>query len=467
MSARAPRLSRRAVLAAALAGAPAAAQGAPRRRPNIVFILADDLGAFDLSCYGRPDYRTPNIDSLARDGLRFDSAYANSNTCTPTRVAIMSGRYPNRMEIGVVGPAPAADVGFPPETPNLASTLRAAGYATGLIGKWNLGALPRFSPNASGYDEFFGFTSGAIDYWTHDVGLRDGTRQPDLYENGRSAETPGYATDLFTDRAVDFIRRHRATPFLLSLHYNAPHWPWQTRSDAGPSRLNDVHFDGGSPAIYAEMVRVLDESVGRILQALDRHDLARDTLVIFTSDNGGERFSHMWPLRGAKGDLYEGGIRVPLLTRWPGQVARGRRSGQVALSMDWLPTFAEAAGVACDPGAAPDGVSLLPHLLGAPAAERTVFWWVGEDQAALRYPWKLVRIGGREHLYNLEQDPTEHANLKLAQPERLAELRQALAAWSEGMRPGPPAAAAARRAQIEALEALQSPWSGPATPPRP
>ena len=288
--------SRRDVIAGAVsiaALAPAArglAQGArPRRRPNIVFILADDLGAFDLSCYGREDYRTQHIDRLAQSGMKFTRGYANSSSCAPTRVGLISGRYQNRLLAGSGegGGYTRGKIGYSPDLPSLPRLFKAAGYRTGLVGKWGIGELPDYGPRKSGYDEFFGLMGGGIDYWSHDFldPVAPGPRKPDLFENETPVAVEGYATDLFSDRACDFIRRNAAQPFLLSLHYNAPHWPWQTRNDRGTPRLTDMHYEGGSPRIYRDMVMAMDQGIGRVLDTLRQLHLERDTLVVFTSDN--------------------------------------------------------------------------------------------------------------------------------------------------------------------------------------
>lgn len=454
----APNLTRRDALAggsalvAAAAISPALAK--PGRKPNVIFIMADDLGAFDLSCYGRPDYKTPHIDSLANDGMKFSLAYANSSTCAPTRVALISGRYQNRVPIGLTVGGGVGDRGYDGSLPSLPRYLKQAGYGTALVGKWDLGHLPNFSPVKSGYDEFFGVMGGTADYWTHDFGLPNGKREHDLYENETPVDSEGYLTDLFSDRAVDIISRYRDRPFFLSLHYNAPHFPWQTRSDRAENRRNDIHYDGGSPAIYAEMVRSMDEGVGRVLAALDEFALARDTIVIFTSDNGGERFSHMWPLRGEKGSLWEGGVRIPQLVRWPGRIAAGTTTDQVTLSMDWLPTLCRIAGTETDPSYAPDGMDIMPQMFGSAPIPREVFWRVAADQSALSYPWKYLQQSEHEYLYNLAEDASEQANLKLRHPEQVARLKAALSAWSDTMLPASPAI---DWGLIDYLEALEAP----------
>lgn len=449
-------ISRRATLAGlgTAAATPATAQA---RRPNIVFIMADDLGVHDLSCFGRPDYETPNIDTLARDGVKLTASYANSCTCSPTRTALLSGRYQYRLEVGNYDPLIRADIGFPPGHPTLASILRRAGYRTALVGKWHLGAPPLFGPLRSGYDEFFGITGGAADYYTHDLGgLAGPARTPDLYENESPIAREGYATDLFTERALAFVQANRARPFFLSLHYTAPHWPWQSRTDAGAPRASDFHFDGGTPAIYADMVRALDDGVGAVLAELDRQGLRENTIVVFTSDNGGERYSYHWPLRGGKGSLHEGGIRVPTLVRWPERLAPGGECAGVNITMDWLPTLVGAAGARPDRRYPSDGVDIMPLLMGAPGAPRTLFWRTADQGAAHSGTWKYLRRGALEYLYELSADPGERANLRLREGDMFATLKHAFEAWEAAMLPIPEDARI-DPAVLEHLEALQPP----------
>lgn len=460
------RTTRREIIAGAMSvtalGAASVASGQakrPRGRPNFVFILADDLGAFDLSCYGREDYRTPHIDSLARRGMRFELGYASSSSCAPTRVSLISGRYQNRLLAGSGegGGYTRGNIGYSGDLPSLPGLFKAAGYRTGLIGKWGIGELPDYGPRKSGYDEFFGLMGGGIDYWSHDFldPLTPGPRRPDLYENETPVTVDGYATDLFSDRACDFIRRNADQPFMLSLHYTAPHWPWQTREDRGSPRMTDMHYEGGSPEIYRDMVLAMDQGIGRVLNTLRRQRLDRDTVVIFTSDNGGERFSKMWPLRGGKGELWEGGIRVPLIVSWPGKIGANTVSRQIAVSMDFLPTMAALAGIATDPSYPPDGIDLSPQLFGAPTVDRTVFWMTpGDRLAALSYPWKFMRNGTLEYLYNFDEDPTEHANFKNRNPAIFSDLKAKTQAWSAQMQRTMPAVP---RTLVDQAEALETP----------
>ena len=316
----------------------ASAGGVPgHERPNVLCILADDLGYGDLSCYGRPDYKTPVLDRLATQGLKFTSNYAAAPVCTPTRCGFITGRYPQRLAVGLEEPLTrrSPQVGLPPGHATIGTQLQAAGYATALIGKWHLGWQPEFNPVRHGFDEFFGMLSGAVDYFTHAAADRaqteGGAPAPDLWENETPVERSGYLTDLLTNRAIDYLSRKHDKPFFLSLQYNAPHSPWEGPGDAGLDHTDHgggPMAAGGSPAAYAAIMQSLDSNIGRVLAALKRAGLERDTLVVFTSDNGGERYSYNWPFSGEKFGLNEGGTRVPAIARWPGVTPceRGDRS---------------------------------------------------------------------------------------------------------------------------------------------
>lgn len=427
---------------ATTAGLPAlvrAAASADRRAalPNILFIMADDLGYADLSCYGRRDYETPAIDSLARDGLQLMQGYANSPVCSPTRVALITGRYQYRLPVGLVEPIgfdPA--VGLDPAEVTMPGHFRQIGYQTSLIGKWHLGPLPNFGPLKSGYDRFFGVYEGGTDYFTHQLVINQQV-MGSLYEGETPIVRDGYLTDLLATRAVAEIdaARQVGRPFFISLHFTAPHWPWQGPGDKGVAGGESMNWDGGNIAIYADMMRSLDANVGRVLAHLARAGLAQDTIVVFTSDNGGERFSDGWPFIGGKTELLEGGLRVPLLVRWPGRVPAGQRSEQTMLSMDFLPTLLAATGRPA-PALALDGENLLDQLTGrAPVRDRRLFWRYGaRDQKAVRDgDWKYLSISGREFLFNLGEDQRERADLSGRAPQRLAELSRAFAAWNETM----------------------------------
>jgi len=411
--------------------------------PNIVFILADDLGYADVSCYGQHDYTTPNVDRLATEGLKFTQAYANSASCTPTRTALITGRYQYRLLIGVeepLNPVTPAGIGLPPSHPTLPSLLKKSGYGTTLVGKWHLGNLPDFSPLKSGYDRFFGIWGGGADYFNHGPE----SRFP-LYEQETPVERHGYMTDLLGDRAVQTIDGYAKSrePFLLSLHFNAPHWPWEGPDDEAESkRIRDLmHHDGGSQKTYMAMVQSMDANIGRVLRALDANRLANNTIVIFTSDNGGERFSKTWPFVGMKHELLEGGLRIPSIVRWPGRVAAGSVSGQVMISMDWLPTLLAATGTQPDSTYPPDGENLQPTLAGGVSPHsRKLFWRykAGAQRAVRDGDLKYLRIAGNEFLFDVVQDPRERANLKERRRDVFDRLKNDLVAWENTMPPERP-----------------------------
>ncbi|MBM3218147.1 MAG: twin-arginine translocation pathway signal protein [Candidatus Rokubacteria bacterium] len=415
-------------------------------RPSFVFILADDLGYADLGCYGaRGASPSPVLDRLATEGLRFTDGYANSPVCSPTRFALITGRWQYRLRAGNDEPIASRHrgsptLGLPPEHPTLPSLLRAAGYTTALAGKWHLGFAPHFGPLKSGYMEFFGPLSGGVDYFTH----KDSAGAHDLYDGDAESQRTGYLTDLISDRAVDFIRRRQgqAEPFLLSVHYTAPHWPWETRADEAEARAikRIVHTDGGSVEIYRTMIRHMDEGIGRIVEALRGTGAEHNTLVVFTSDNGGERFSDTWPLVGKKMDLLEGGIRVPYIVRWPHRVRAGGVTTQHAITMDWTATFLDAAGVAPHPDYPLDGTSLL-NVLERPDQPfaRELYWrmkW--RSQKAMRDgTWKYLATDDGEFLFDLSRDPRERANVARREPDRLVAMRERYAAWEKTIPPLP------------------------------
>ena len=419
-------------------------------RPNLIFILADDIGYADLGCCGardahnRPADVSPRLDRMAAEGLRFTRGYANSAVCSPTRFALITGRWQYRLRGAAEEPLASAHgdkvLGLPPAHPTLPSLLRDAGYATALVGKWHLGYPPHFGPRMSGYDTFYGFHAGGADYFAH----CDPRGRPDFWENETAIEEDGYLTDLLSRRAVRFVEQQSADqPFLLSLHYSAPHWPWLTRDDREESqRIGGFgkHTDGGSLETYQRMIHHMDEGIGWVLDALERQGLADDTLVVFTSDNGGERFSNNWPFVGQKMDLLEGGIRVPLLARWPARIAPGGLTDTPNLTMDWTASFLDAAGVSAHPDYPLDGRSLLP-LFDDPrwSPERDLCWRMKhrEQRALVRARWKYLQVEGVDYLFDVVADPRERANLRDREPGLLAELRSAWDAWDAGLPPVP------------------------------
>ncbi len=426
--------------------------GQPRTTPpNIVFIMADDLGYADVSCYGRPDMKTLNIDRIAARGVRFLQGYANSAVCSATRTALITGRYQYRLPIGLEEPlgylnpnAPrTGNVGLPPEHPTLPSILKKAGYGTTLIGKWHLGYLPKFGPLQSGYDHFYGFRSGGVDYYRHSPG---GPNE-DLWDDDMPIHQIGYLTTLFGDRAVGVIDGYAKArqPFLVSLHFNAPHWPWEGPGADGQAESDRLRmqgrgvadYDGGTQRTYREMIGAMDTQIGRVLKALDDHRLTNNTIVVFTSDNGGERYADTWPFTGKKTELLEGGLRIPSIVSWPARLPQGKTNDQVSISMDWMPTLLAAAGASPDPAYPPDGINLLPMLTGAPPQPRTLYWrYKANAQRAIRDgDIKFLKILNNTFLFNVVEDPLERANLKGREPEVYERLVNKWLAWNQTMLP--------------------------------
>lgn len=426
-------------LSSALAGREE--KGARQRPLNFLFIMADDLGWADLGCFGSRDIKTPVLDTLARQGIRFTHAYANSPVCSATRIAFNTMNYQQRLPIGNMEPVPVRkdmveadlidNMGIPAGYPTVANLLKAAGYGTALFGKWHMGYFNTpeekaakggqgngFGPLANGYDEFFGILGGGADHFTH----TDWYGEADLWQGEEPAPTEGYLDDLFTERAVAYLRKQARsnTPFFLNLCFHTPHWPFEVPDPAlGPNNghtgriipdkwyglaypVTEDHplglggFDQGSRGIYTDMVQRLDRNIGKVLAALEAAGLSHNTVVIFNSDNGGERFSDVWPFIGAKGHLYEGGIRVPAILRWPGLPAN-KVSEQVVASFDWSVTLLAAAGV---PVTGFDGMDLRPILGSAgngtqQLVPRALFWRFAGQRAAIIGQYKYLRLGDK------------------------------------------------------------------------
>jgi arylsulfatase A-like enzyme len=444
-------ITRRDLLRGAVTGMIALAAGVvtkeaqrPAKPPNIVFILADDLGYADVSCYGRPDLKTPHIDRIAAQGMRFLQGYANSAVCSATRTALITGRYQYRLRLGLEEPlAGNPDVGLPPEHPTLPSLLKKVGYSSTLVGKWHLGVLPKFGPLKSGYDHFYGFRGGAVDYFSHAFGRDMG----DLWDDDVPIHQVGYLTGLLGDRAVDVVNRYAKSgqPFLVSLHFNAPHWPWEAPGDDAESeRLRQpgsggiADFDGGSQKTYQRMIEEMDRQIGRVLQALDANGLTENTIIIFTSDNGGERFADTWPFTGKKTELLEGGLRIPAVISWPAGIPKGRTTDQVSITMDWMPTLLAAAGAVPDSAYPLDGMNLLPVLMQSAApAPRKLFWRykANAQRAARDGDYKFLKILDNTFLFNVAEDPLERANLKDRQKDVYQRLAREWYEWNRSMLP--------------------------------
>lgn len=414
-------------------------QGASR--PNILFIMVDDLGYGDLSGYGARDVRTPHLDALASSGIRFSRFYANAPVCSPTRASLMTGQYPDLAGVpGVIRTHANNNWGWlSPNARMLPAMLKRSRYHTAIVGKWHLGLTSPDTPNERGFDFFHGFLGDMMDdYYNH---LRHGNNYMRL--DGRTIDPRGHATDLFTQWAVDYLatRKGRPEPFFLYLAYNAPHDPIQPPKEWLEKVKQREPGISDKRAALVALIEHMDDGVGKVLAALKANGQDRNTLIVFTSDNGGQ-LSHEANnnnLRGGKQDLFEGGIRVPMFAAWPGKIAAGARTERVALTMDLYPTLCEAAGVKTESGI--DGLSILPTLLGLPAPEdqRYLFWmrregglkYFGQDYYAVRRgPWKLMHNSPFEpyQLFNLEADPAEQRDLSKEEPRVLQELIRVLQA---------------------------------------
>ena len=402
--------------------------------PNIIIIMADDLGYGDIGCYGSTKIKTPNIDALAEGGLLFTDYHSNGAVCSPTRAALLTGRYQQRcgVEEVVFANGPARETGMSLLEATFAEVLKKAGYATGIFGKWHLGYKVEFNPAKQGFDEFIGYVSGNVDYHSH----IDGAGIEDWWKNVKKVPEEGYVTDLITGHGVDFIERHRDGPFCLYLPHEAPHYPYQGRKDP-PERLGGKKKGKKTPAgeiprAYKEMVEVMDEGIGRIVEAVRRHGLERKTFIFFCSDNGATKRGSNGPLAGYKGSLWEGGHRVPAVAYWPGRIKHGTVTNEPVLGLDLFATMASLAGAKLPAGLALDGVDLVPLLVeGKGLPERTLFWRYRKQKAVRKGPWKLLVIEGSVKLFNLAEDIGEKNDLAGDKPRMVAELKAELAAWEK------------------------------------
>jgi arylsulfatase A-like enzyme len=404
-------------------------------KPNVVLIMTDDVGYGDFGSYGAPDIKTPNVDRLAKEGVRFTDFYANGAVCTPTRTGLITGRYQQRVGLENALTVSPADLerGLPVTGRSLPQLLKTNGYATALVGKWHLGERPEMSPNAHGFEYFYGFLGGATRYFGSLT----------LRENATPVKDAEYLTDILTRRSVDFIDRNAGRPFFLEVAYNATHWPFQSphhQADAFPRNraLFQPPFDPTNPTRkdYAEMLERADEGVGQILAALERHGLTQNTLVIFTNDNGGEWLSRNAPLFHRKGTLWEGGIRVPAIIRWPGRVPRGKTTAQVGITMDLTTTILAATHTSTPENARLEGVDLVPLIQnGVRPQERTLFWRFVvpvRQQRAVRYGnWKLLVDGAAILLFDLSKDIGERNDLAMRRTDLVMQLRQRILDWEK------------------------------------
>ena len=411
-----------------------------RNQFNVIFMLADDLGYGDLGCFGAPDIQTPNLDRMAAEGVRMTDCYANASICSPTRLAFITGRYQQRLGLEWAVSYGVFGEGMIPGEPSVAGLMKSAGYQTAMSGKWHLGYDDDRVPNAHGFDRYFGLLGGNHHYFEH----YDRKNRPDLFRDREAIEMEGYSTDLIADHAIQYIREMADQPFFLYVPFNAPHFPYQGPGDAEREVTPKKGWQTGSRETYIAMVESLDAAVGRILAALDEAGQAGRTLVVFTSDNGGTTYSRNAPLAKGKGTLWEGGIRVPTIARFPGRIPAGSVSTQVSTTFDWTATFVEMARVDPPKDRAFDGIDLLPILSRQlPEQERLLFWRRTldpyrknvEEHRAVRFgKWKYIdQPTGERFLFDLSRDIGETTNVIESQPRIAAELLRRIDAWEEAV----------------------------------
>ncbi len=404
---------------------------AQNRKPNIIVILADDMGYADIEPYGAKDIRTPNLNRLAREGVKLTNFYSNGPNCTPTRAALMTGRWQQRVGLEWATSPKSANTELPLTEETVAETLKKSGYATAIFGKWHLGYDIKRGPLRHGFDEFFGILAGNVDMYSHYYR----TNLYDLWEGDKEVRKDGYLTDLLSDKAVDFIDRNASKPFFLYVPYNAVHWPFQAPGNPKNIRTMENYFDGTREE-YAKMLERMDYGIGQILQALDKNKLADDTLVIFTNDNGGERLSNNAPLFHHKSTLWEGGIRVPCLMRWKGKLPAGKVSDQIGITMDLTATAIAIAGA--NPPRKLDGMNLIPLLqTKASVVTRDLFWRSNQAHLAQRVvrsgKWKYFAEGENQLLFDLDADIGERKNLFYQNQPKAKELRLKFEAWEKAV----------------------------------
>ena len=403
------------------------------KRPNIVVIISDDMGYADIGCHGCKDIKTPSIDSIARNGVRFTNGYVSCPVCSPTRAGLATGRYQQRFGHEYnTGPPPGGlreNVGLPLTEVTIANVLKSAGYATGAVGKWHLGMVPHFHPFKRGYDEFFGFLHGGHSYIDPSLG----TFNPVL-RGTEPVDEKEYLTDAFSREAVAFVERHRKETFFLYLAYNAVHTPMQA-----PERYKDSfqHIADAKRRVYAGMLTAMDEGIGKLLSKLRELGIEDNTLLFFINDNGGPtaNASNNGPFRATKGTMYEGGIRVPFMVQWPDRLKAGQVYEHPVIALDILPTAAAAAGAELPKDRKLDGVDLLPYLAGKRGTQphEMLFWRAGQNSAARKGNWKLVKMGGETGLFDLASDVGESKDLKQEKPGVLKEMEAAFERWNSQM----------------------------------
>ena len=404
-----------------------------KRKPNIILIMADDLGYSDLSCYGNKRFTTPNIDALADAGIRFSDFHSNGAVCSPTRAALMTGRYQQRCGVeGVVTAKSHRHTGMALQETTIAEVLKSAGYKTALFGKWHLGYDVKFNPKKQGFDEFIGFVSGNVDYHSH----IDQEGHEDWWKNETLKPEHGYTTDLITEHGIRFINANKDRPFFLYLPHEAPHSPYQGRDDKADRTIGGKFPIPGSRkdqlGAYKEMVQAMDEGVGRIVTTVKKLGLEQNTFIFFCSDNGANPRGSNAPLNGHKGSLWEGGHRVPAIAVWPDRIKPATKTDQTAMTMDLFATIASIAQAPLPAGLELDGINLKNVLtFNKKLPARTLFWRAGKKKAARKGKWKLLIQADSIALYDLTDDIAEQNNLTLQYPHIVKSMQAQLDIWEK------------------------------------
>lgn len=409
-----------------------------QEKPNIIIIMADDMGYGDLSCYGSTLINTPNLDKMAAEGIKFTDFHSNGSVCSPTRAAILTGKYQQRVGIdGVVTAKQHRDVGLATSEKTFAEAIKDAGYVTGMFGKWHVGYKTEFNPINQGFDEYIGYVSGNVDYHSH----IDQVGYLDWWDGDKIKNEEGYSTDLITEHSVNFIKRHKDESFLLYIPHEAPHGPFQGRLSKAErtvgwkdgAKQKDKMSEEELNTIYKEMVEVMDEGVGKVMATLKELKLDKNTLIFFCSDNGASRkVGSNGGLRGYKSTLWEGGHRVSAMAWYPRKIAPKQVNNETILTMDLFPTIIDFVGGKTPEGL--DGVNLKNNLLSGEALqERDVFWGYVGRKAIRQGDWKLILRNKTAEplLYNLKEDIEESNNLASQHPEMVETMLRKLQVWSD------------------------------------